>query len=734
MKRSFALLLLGVVGLLAGGGQFFAQKDDKQPQKAIPLALSDGKATASDKLTRDDPTDTVRTGCHRKTYAVDLVKGHNYRLDMTSKEFDVYVRLEDSGGKALAQDDDSGGERNARINFACPATGTYRLVATAYASGSQGAYTLTVVDLASSGTIALDLKDGKSQVKGELRQEDARDAVKTHQCKTYTVRFEVHAQYQIDLSSDAVDAFLRLEDPTGKQLAMDDDGGGGRSARIRFTCPTTGVYRVIATSHSGGVGAFVLSVLQTSPGKTSLTLKEGKARVDGVLNSQDVRDHADPKQICKHYEVRLEAGQKYRLDMSSAAFDAYLRLEDSAGKELAKDDDSGNNRNARITFACPTTDNYRLVATTTGSLGAFTLTVESLSPPGPKMLRFEARDEGTLTQESPKDKGDPYRAYSIRFETGRVYRIDMTSKAIDSHLRLEGPDGKELAQDDSSGGGLDARITHLCRVTGTYRIVASSKARLGSYTLVIGQQDAAKPVPLSLKDGSGRVEARLTDEDAADHVTQAGHCKVYAVQLEAGQVYRIEQASKEFASVLRIEDSAGKDLVKEDKAVEPSCQVTYLCRRSGTYHLVATGCKLAPNDKGPDGRTATGAFVLTVERQEAFRASEIDLKNNGAKTDGQLTKDGLRDPLGGARPVRVYLVRLDASKTYRFDLASRQFDGYLRLENEDGEVVTEDDDGGGGLDARLTYRPARTGTYFLVATTYATPVKVGAFTLAVQQE
>jgi serine protease Do len=64
----------------------------------------------------------------------------------------------------------------------------------------------------------------------------------------------------MDMTSKDLDAFLRLEDAAGKELAKDDDGGGGRNARIQFACPATGEYRIIATTFFGGTGRFTLTV------------------------------------------------------------------------------------------------------------------------------------------------------------------------------------------------------------------------------------------------------------------------------------------------------------------------------------------------------------------------------------------------------------------------------------------------------------------------------------------
>jgi len=69
--------------------------------------------------------------------------GQTYTLDLTSP-WDKYLRLENARGEQLAQDDDSGGNLNARIVFRAPEDGWYRIIVTSYAPRASGNYTLRV--------------------------------------------------------------------------------------------------------------------------------------------------------------------------------------------------------------------------------------------------------------------------------------------------------------------------------------------------------------------------------------------------------------------------------------------------------------------------------------------------------------------------------------------------------------------------------------------------------------
>jgi predicted Zn finger-like uncharacterized protein len=116
------------------------------------------------------------------------------------------------------------------------------------------------------------------------------------------------------------------------------------------------------------------------------------ALANGMFQTNDqlvVTDPADPKDVryrCKLYQIDLQAGRNYVIDMESTAFDAYLRLEDARGRPLMEDDDSGGNLNARMQFTPNQTGSYVIVATTYNeqTFGPFRLTVResNVAKPG----------------------------------------------------------------------------------------------------------------------------------------------------------------------------------------------------------------------------------------------------------------------------------------------------------------------------------------------------------------
>jgi hypothetical protein len=102
--------------------------------------------------------------------------------------------------------------------------------------------------------------DNGMKIEGKLSPDDPKDKVMTKSPhRVHTMKMKGDQTYQIDLVSQAFDAFLRVEDESGKQLAFDDDSGGNLNSRLYFKAPKDGSYRLIATSFDGKGGPYTLT-------------------------------------------------------------------------------------------------------------------------------------------------------------------------------------------------------------------------------------------------------------------------------------------------------------------------------------------------------------------------------------------------------------------------------------------------------------------------------------------
>jgi S1-C subfamily serine protease/tetratricopeptide (TPR) repeat protein len=104
-----------------------------------------------------DPQDCPgRPGCFCKARPLNLAAGVTYIVEMDKvgdSRLDPYLVLVDPRGQVVAQDDDSGGNLNARIIYRAPQGGTFRVYATTFGQGMTGTFRLTVSEEAGSAPL-----------------------------------------------------------------------------------------------------------------------------------------------------------------------------------------------------------------------------------------------------------------------------------------------------------------------------------------------------------------------------------------------------------------------------------------------------------------------------------------------------------------------------------------------------------------------------------------------------
>jgi hypothetical protein len=161
------------------------------------------------------------------------------------------------------------------------------------------------------------------KVEGKLSPDDPKDKVQTNSPhQVHTLKMKKDQTFQIDLVSGAFDAFLRVEDESGKQLAMDDDSGGNLNSRIYFKAPKDGSYRLIATSFDGKAGPYTLTAKAAS--------KESVAAHDAFTSVQNEFQKTYGTAMSKLYQDYLKAGNDEAKDKVFATFSK--QMEDLADR------------------------------------------------------------------------------------------------------------------------------------------------------------------------------------------------------------------------------------------------------------------------------------------------------------------------------------------------------------------------------------------------------------------
>lgn len=227
------------------------------------------------------------------------------------------------------------------------------------------------------------------------------------------------------------------------------------------------------------------------------------------------------------------------------------------------------------------------------------------------------------------------------------------------------------------------------------------------------EDDDSGPEPA---DVSG--EYTLEEGDGTDPEDR-GLAKPVTFEGDSGDAVSITMTSDAFDTYLMLEGPDG-DVVEEDDdgATGLNSQITRPLEQSGEYTIWC----------GSFSTSSTGPFNLDVEEfGDSSGAASISY---GRSRQYVLQEGDGTDPRGRglAKPVTF---RGDSGDRVRITMRS-EFDTYLILADPDGNVVTEDDDGGSGLNSQITWTLGQTGEYTIWCGSFSTS-STGPFTLELRR-
>lgn len=199
-------------------------------------------------------------------YSLTAAAGERIRVETKSAEFDSVVsvgRMVDGAFEEVKSDDDSGGDKNARLLAALEQPGEYILRVFGFDRDAKGAYTVSLNRLppAAAEPRPKTIRVGQV-VRGELT--DASPTFDDFRGYDYYQLTGRRGQKVTIIMRAEFDAFLDVGvlSPAGFAiLKSDDDGGGDTNAKIELTFDRAGTV-IIRTSplHGGASGPYSLSV------------------------------------------------------------------------------------------------------------------------------------------------------------------------------------------------------------------------------------------------------------------------------------------------------------------------------------------------------------------------------------------------------------------------------------------------------------------------------------------
>jgi tetratricopeptide (TPR) repeat protein len=109
---------------------------------------------------------------------------------------------------------------------------------------------------------------------------------------------------------------------------------------------------------------------------------------------------------------------------------------------------------------------------------------------------------------------------------------------------------------------------------------------------------------------------------------------------------------------------------------------------------------------------------LPAEEQKAWRALWAEVAALHKQASAHFLETQHPGRLTDQQHDKMHDVQLQAGKNYVFDLESKEFDAFLRLEDDKGNKLAQNDDIEPGVDknSRIIFTPQESGSYCLVAT------------------
>ena len=335
-------------------------------------------------------------------------------------------------------------------------------------------------------------------------------------------------------------------------------------------------------------------------------------------------------------------------------------------------------------------------------------------------------------------------------DPGTTYFVVASYSGARAHLQLR-PTASGSADDDSTGWSVAG-----ARLTRSHTDLGDWSRRSGEYTK-FSVSGAAVPAQ-GVAEGATDLPTNVSEpdgEDLPEGITTTGRVEVggsvtgeiapaldvdwFAVELKKGKRYQFDVEGADTGRgnladphLWGLQDAGGQAVSgarSNDGGVGKNGRVINTPDAEGTYYIAVAGAD-----------STTGTYTLSVIVLGANGASEADTDfPRDTTTTGRVevgaSATGNIDP---GEDLDGFRVDLEAGKRYRFDLEGAatgrgsQADPILALYGDSFNVshyIDEDDDGGEGLNSRLTYTATATGIYHLEVA----GLDPGTYTLSVRE-
>lgn len=410
----------------------------------------------------------------------------------------------------------------------------------------------------------------------------------------------------------------------------------------------------------------------SSLGWAASSIRVGQT-VDGTLSSRDNR--LDSGEYFDEYELRLDAGDSVRIELSSRAFDAYLLVR---GDGVSLDDDDGgpSPRGAAIAYTASRATTLRVVATSysAGETGSYRLAVQRAG-------RADAAPAGG----------------NVVVASGNTTGGNATGGASSAGANTvsAGPPASNntVAASDASVGTSAPTIRNRAGVGGT--IVDGPPVRRNQAQQEAETRNASSVTPLVV---GQKARGTLAAGDA--QLNSGEWYDRFVLEGEQGQRIRITLRGDGFEPYVLIRGHG----LSQDASYAARSRAAVLdvtLPQAGAYEVAVTSSK--PRE--------SGAYEVLAEQVGDARARDVAATRlaPGRPVQGTLESGDLQRTNG--QYLDRFQFRGKAGQTVQIDVNSRDFDTYLFLTGPDGSGEENDDISASDLNSSVVFTLPVDGDY-----------------------
>ncbi len=609
----------------------------------------------------------------------------------TTGSIDTELRLYDANGDAIASDDDSGTDHNARIVYTLTAGAKYSVAVNEYGNDGTGAYDL-VISGCSSGTCGNDPGNDNYQAATNLGSScgttsAAIDCAGDIDFYSFTApstgnfTFDVSAthSYTIALYDNTLGL---LEGPNGSALSHSLSANEQILVRVwEGTSSATFNYDLtISGCTGGGCG--------NDPGNDTLADATPLSGCGTTTAAIDCAGDLD------YYWLTAPNSGSFTF-ATTGSTDTELRLYDSNGAEIDSDDDSGNNTNAWISHTLVGGQTYIVAVNeyNNDDTGSYALEIAGCgqqscgNDPGNDSFASATAVQGCGTTSAAIDCGtdQDYYQFNPADSGSYTFTIQVSFNALielyDASHTLLGQDAYQIIHDlQPSSGPYFIAVVSALDLTGDYDLTISGCNSGGGGCA--GDTDGDTSQAATTLPGCGSTSAAFDCSGDVDY---------FKLIPTTSGAYAFETTGSMDARIW-LEDAQGNTLDFDDDSGQGanariewnlSSGMQYFIRveeynndDTGSYGLTVTGCNAASCGQDGEGDTIGTAVSLSTcgITDAAFDCSD---------------------------DVDVYRFEAPLSVPFNFETTGG-LDTFIQLLDGNGNPLDSDDDSGSGTNASVS--------------------------------